>query len=264
MNNIKRGYTDSLDLARQALVIRLLGGMAVREADARNLGLDWLAGQDAPVTMFCTAFDTAPAGDIDETVRQLIAKCAKICRHTVSICTDPGRIITLCVCRPEQRQQVEQAISGLFRQGGGKVRIESAVSDGSSGLAGMYASLTQRPPQGRADVSRSLKSKRQIADEVEKIISQQYMQPLTLESIARSLHFTPNYIGAVFKAVTRTSVSRRLMTVRLEKVKEMLLGTSLPVNDIAVECGFGSITYFHTIFKKEFGLTPSEYRQAGR
>jgi len=29
---------------------------------------------------------------------------------------------------------------------------------------------------------------------------------------------------------------------------------------IAESCGFGSITYFHTMFKRSTGMTPSEYR----
>lgn len=76
------------------------------------------------------------------------------------------------------------------------------------------------------------------------------------------MHFTPNYIGSVFKSVNKLSVNHYLMDVRIKKAEEMLRMGSLSVAEIAECCGFGSITYFHTIFKKEKGITPTEYRLA--
>ena len=89
------------------------------------------------------------------------------------------------------------------------------------------------------------------------------MKPLTLESIAKELHFTPNYMGSVFKSVKNISVNRLLMKTRIDKAKELLLHDSLTMGDIAVECGFGSASYFHTIFKQETGLTPLNFRTFG-
>ncbi|MEN6315273.1 MAG: AraC family transcriptional regulator [Clostridiaceae bacterium] len=47
----------------------------------------------------------------------------------------------------------------------------------------------------------------------------------------------------------------------MEKTLELLKECSMPVCDIAVRAGFYSKSYFYTIFKKEMGITPSEYRQ---
>ena len=41
---------------------------------------------------------------------------------------------------------------------------------------------------------------------------------------------------------------------------ELLRESGDTVNDIAASCGFGSITSFHTCFKKRYGITPVEYR----
>jgi len=105
------------------------------------------------------------------------------------------------------------------------------------------------------------KNKKQIADEVEKIIKSRYSEPLTLEAIAKQMHFTPNYLGSVFKSVNKMSVTRFLMKTRLEKAEELLSSSKMTIYEIAELCGFSSLTYFHTIFKKEKNMTPSEFRQ---
>lgn len=107
-----------------------------------------------------------------------------------------------------------------------------------------------------------MKNKQQIVNQIEQIIHTQYQMPITLESIAHMLHFTPNYIGNIFKTIKKISVNRYLMKVRMEKAEQLLLDSNYSINDISEQCGFGSITYFHTTFKKEKGITPSEFRQS--
>jgi len=104
------------------------------------------------------------------------------------------------------------------------------------------------------------KNKQQIANEIEKIIQTSYQSPLTIESIAKRLHFTPNYIGTVFRYVKNISINRFLMKTRVDRAKDLLVNSSLTISDVAVECGFSSLSYFHTTFKKETGLTPIDFR----
>ena len=53
-----------------------------------------------------------------------------------------------------------------------------------------------------------------------------------------------------------------LKDVRMEKAKELLENSSLSAKDIAVKVGFQNVTYFSTVFKKETGLSPAEYKRA--
>ena len=52
-----------------------------------------------------------------------------------------------------------------------------------------------------------------------------------------------------------------LRNVRLKHAACLLSETELPVNQIALQCGFASPRYFAQYFKKMFGITPTEYRQ---
>lgn len=49
---------------------------------------------------------------------------------------------------------------------------------------------------------------------------------------------------------------------RMLLAKELLLATSLPVKDIAIECGYYDISSFNRRFKAHTGMAPLQYRQA--
>ena len=127
----------------------------------------------------------------------------------------------------------------------------------------LYTELLQRTAE-HSDVPilpEKKKNKKQIADEVEKIILSRYQEVLTLESIAKQLNFTPNYLGTVFKSVKKYSVNRFLMKTRIDKAKDLLKTSNLTINDVAEQCGFSSLPYFHTTFKNETSLTPGDFRR---
>ncbi|MBL8025662.1 MAG: helix-turn-helix domain-containing protein, partial [Fibrobacteres bacterium] len=51
-----------------------------------------------------------------------------------------------------------------------------------------------------------------------------------------------------------------LSELRFEKAKELLRMTSLPLQTIAQQSGFANINYLCTVFRKQIGLTPLQYR----
>lgn len=95
-------------------------------------------------------------------------------------------------------------------------------------------------------------------------MSSHYKERLTLEDVSREVSHSPNYFHRVFKAATGRSPAEYLNSVRLERARELMLITDLPVADIAAECGFSSPAYFTSVFRRENSVTPSEYRKSGR
>ncbi len=268
LSNIRTNYSASLQLARQALVNRMLIGVPVGEKDMQKLNLEWLCAQESNISLLITIFGKGHMENFDEALEQLNQRCQKICAQSINICMDVGRLITLCGTF-ERGTALTAKVAAMLREffrelGDACVRVESVNAEGGGqSVAELYTAFLARhmgSPAENSPASQVRKSKQQITNEVEKIINEEYKQPLVLEDIARRLHFTPNYLGTVFKSVKKISVNRQLMQLRMAEVRHMLLESDLPVNDIAALCGFGSITYFHTAFKKEHGLTPNEYR----
>jgi len=255
----------SLSLARQALVSRALGGVRALESDIRNLGLDWLLAPDQQFLIVLCSYEPGALYPIDAEMERLARQVSIIFKHSVNVCVNAGQMAVLCAIGRENAQpaarRVGRALREFFEARGLELRT-TLVTGGD--IAAMYAALMKKnvgAPHAAA-TARKGQNKEQIVRDIEHIIMERYARPLTLESIARELHFTPNYVGTIFKSVTNTSVNQYLLRVRLERSKQMLEGkNSLPLGKIAEACGFGSITYFHTIFKRSTGMTPNEYRQ---
>ena len=64
------------------------------------------------------------------------------------------------------------------------------------------------------------------------------------------------------KALLGYSVNDYIVNVRLKKAKHLILRTDKPIAEIAVEVGFSSSTYFSTIFKSKFNVTPKEFKSS--
>jgi AraC family transcriptional regulator len=55
-----------------------------------------------------------------------------------------------------------------------------------------------------------------------------------------------------------------LLTLKLERVQELLKNPSMSLIDIALDCGFSSHSHMSRLFRKMVGVTPSAYRRSVR
>ena len=102
----------------------------------------------------------------------------------------------------------------------------------------------------------------QIISSVKNIILENYADPgLYLDKIADKINMSATYLGRLFKKNTLKSVADYINDVRMEKATYFLQTTDLPINDVAEKSGFSSSNYFYAVFKKDYGITPNEYRQ---
>ncbi len=96
-------------------------------------------------------------------------------------------------------------------------------------------------------------------------VDNNYFKDLTLQSLSREFGINYSYLSQVFKKITRKPFSEYLTAVRLGHACQMLSDTQKKVSAIAEQVGYNDYHYFCNIFKKHFGMTPSQYRaQTGR
>lgn len=102
-------------------------------------------------------------------------------------------------------------------------------------------------------------------DELMDLLHEQYADPtLNADALAESIGLSAAYLRTVFKTATGINLAVYLRRYRLKKAAELLKETDRPINEIAEVTGFSSTNYFHTAFKKQYLLTPNEYRQHHR
>ena len=90
-----------------------------------------------------------------------------------------------------------------------------------------------------------------------------YLEPITLESIAKDLYLNKCYISHVFNERLNISFKDFINHMRVENARKMLeKGTN--ITEIAFSSGFASIRTFNRAFQKHLGMTPREYMKTNK
>lgn len=84
---------------------------------------------------------------------------------------------------------------------------------------------------------------------------------LTLEKIARELHYSKFYVERVFKEHTGQPLYRYMKNRRLNEAAKKLVETRRPIVEIALEAGYHSQQAFTQAFHEVSGLSPQKYRK---
>ncbi|ALS01858.1 hypothetical protein ATZ33_10855 [Enterococcus silesiacus] len=97
--------------------------------------------------------------------------------------------------------------------------------------------------------------------QVNEYVQINYNQSLKLEQVAEVFNYDPAYFSRFFKKYMGIPFSEYVNTVRLEKAYYQLRDTDMTVLDIAMANGFFSVKSFYNVFKKNYSLSPQQYRQ---
>lgn len=100
-----------------------------------------------------------------------------------------------------------------------------------------------------------------VIDIVTGYIEKNYEQEINKKTLADIVYLNPDYLGKLFKKKTGISVNNYVMKVRVEKGKDLLANTDIPINVIALDTGFSNYSYYSKVFKELVGCTPNEYRK---
>lgn len=85
-------------------------------------------------------------------------------------------------------------------------------------------------------------------------------QELSLDQVSTYLNVSPYYLSKLFKEEKGSNFISYVTALRMEKAKSLLSDDKLIIKEISCAVGYSDQNYFSKLFKQEFGLTPSEYR----
>ncbi len=111
------------------------------------------------------------------------------------------------------------------------------------------------------DVNSQNPSNREPIREAIDYINNNLKNELTQKEVADHVHLNPSYLSSLFKEHVKLTFSEYVTRRRIQRAKELLMTTNLPVNDIAEESGYKTAKYFIKIFRELEGMTPSAYRK---
>ncbi|OIQ97491.1 exoenzyme S synthesis regulatory protein ExsA [mine drainage metagenome] len=92
------------------------------------------------------------------------------------------------------------------------------------------------------------------------IIEAHIFSGISIAELAELTNQSVSSFKRKFEKIYTESPAAYFKTKRLEKAAELLLISDLSINEIALECGFGSIAHFSKCFQQQYDLAPTKYR----
>ena len=98
-------------------------------------------------------------------------------------------------------------------------------------------------------------------EKVLKYIHKHYAEDLSLRCLAEKIYLSESHFSHFFRKQMKISPMIYLRDVRLNKARELLRFSQLPINEIAAMTGFTSEFYFSNLFRRKTGLSPRAFRR---
>jgi AraC-like DNA-binding protein len=93
-------------------------------------------------------------------------------------------------------------------------------------------------------------------------VAKHYLRPIPESEVALLCNMSPSRFCRQFKAAFDVTFVEYLANYRMQQAKRLLSNPAMPVADVAAAVGFNDPSYFTRVFRKQEGVSPSEYRAA--
>ena len=91
-------------------------------------------------------------------------------------------------------------------------------------------------------------------------INQHYSEKITLEQLSSYFFINKIYFSKIFKKGTGKTFLQYLTEIRMSKAHSLIHEGSMMIKDIAASVGYDDYRYFNRIYKKYYGISPSQDR----
>ncbi|WP_127579598.1 helix-turn-helix domain-containing protein [Paenibacillus koleovorans] len=147
-------------------------------------------------------------------------------------------------------QETVPAIRGFLKR-------MDALDELREGLRAIMAEAFARMKQVREERTRSTTMKN-----VRQYIADHFNNPdLSLNHLSDAFAISPKYVSQLFKEEFGDKFIDYVTNIRMEKAKQLLVRTNLPIQDVAEQVGYLHSFSFIRVFKKAAGMTPGDYRK---
>ena len=121
--------------------------------------------------------------------------------------------------------------------------------------------LTSQLFRMTAELFAEEKQDNQYVRKVKNYIKYSYMNAIRVEEIAKAVSLDRYYLSRIFKKETGQTMQEYLVGVRMKHAC-VLLCDGRSISDTATMCGYPDISNFSKMFKRIYGMTPSEYQKS--
>jgi len=149
------------------------------------------------------------------------------------------------ILKPVDREDVQRAVKRAISQVEAERQLKAV-----------------RPDVGTLEDCEATDKTALMMAKVKKYLEHSYMNyDLSLDSVSSLLNINPSYLSCIFKRCTGVNFLDYITNLRIGAAKDYLHDPFKSASEIAAMVGYDSSSYFTRAFKKNTGLTPTEYRK---
>ena len=119
-------------------------------------------------------------------------------------------------------------------------------------VSGKYDGFTREPSRQST-----------LTDQIIEYISQHYADIQDLSFVVDVFHYSTVHVNSLFKNRLGVSLWQYVLHIRLDRACDMLVN-GIHASEVALSCGFKDYSTFYRMFKKSYGITPTECRRTGK
>lgn len=126
--------------------------------------------------------------------------------------------------------------------------------------SGLMKALLSEAMRSQSASDNSVCKNTKLAETVMHYIDNRFHEPLTIQDIAKDLHYHPYYLTRIFTETYRITPYQYLKACRIRKAISLLKYTNYSISDITLQCGFTNQSHFSTAILKSTGKRPKDFR----
>ena len=119
-------------------------------------------------------------------------------------------------------------------------------------VSGKYDGFTKEPSRQST-----------LTDQIIEYISQHYADIQDLSFVVDVFHYSTVHVNSLFKNRLGVSLWQYVLHIRLDRACDMLVN-GIHASEVALSCGFKDYSTFYRMFKKSYGIKPTECRRMGK
>ena len=120
--------------------------------------------------------------------------------------------------------------------------------------------LSSLPSDDKLPTGRVSEQEQKFLRTIQQYVSENLHRSITLDDLAEAVHLSSSSLYKKMKEYADISPMEYVMKVRLYKAVELLKDDSISVQEVSMAVGFNTHSFFSECFKREFGMTPRQWR----
>ena len=101
----------------------------------------------------------------------------------------------------------------------------------------------------------------QEADKAVRYFHEHYNEDISIQDYAASHHISVSWFIRGFKEYTSSTPTQYLLSLRISNAQVLLENTDYNITEIAESVGYDNPLYFSRLFRKQLGMSPSDFRK---